>query len=476
MSRGTVSGTGTVTTTTSKLLYLFIKNTSHGPTLCVSKTDIPGSAPINASGFYTMNLMFALVRENAFLSRTSQDVIEHILSFLYCDIAAVLVEPRNTELTMHDRFPRLMMIKNPCAIKIPRDYYLRQTPIKEAPGKLTQSYDPEEWDNFGRRLFDVSVTHRINSSLHPLLTACLNAVEHLGVIRNIIDETSQKQRAILLFTPSTANIEHLNHLNIQRTGTPLQLALYGGDEDIVAYLKTVMDPEEFERQSKEAFRNALPPAKQTELDALNASALEYYNAMLIAQKAAAEKLCNEAFAFDADNNRFTITNDTIADFQQKLTDNVKNNTMHNPFILHRLYEIYEKLPYECAKDGLFSEKVLGHAHALSSARWLQHYAQGILYLGDGGMPEPVLRSFICRDPNPPVDVRSFIPSRLGVDSFVSILGWRCSGLGGGDVVGSAGMWPTSEEPSFLKSFVRKKQEAFRTCYATSAPSMHPATS
>ena len=258
------------------------------------------------------------------------------------------------------------------------------------------------------------------ASVKPLLVAALNAVEDLQTIKDIVEKTSPKQLPILLSTSGTAAIEHLKHLDIQRTGTPLQMALYSDDEGVVAYLKTVMDPEEFERQSKEVFRNALPAAKQIELDTLKAPTLEYYNAMLIAQKAVAEKLCNDAFLFDAVNNRFTITDASIADFQQKLNSYVKNNPMHNPFILHRLYEIYENLPGHYAEDCLFSEKALCHAHALSSARWLQHYARGLFYL-DGATELP-LRSFDCRDSNPPVDVRSFIPSRLGVDSFVSIFG------------------------------------------------------
>ncbi|MDP1574638.1 MAG: hypothetical protein Q8L78_06885 [Coxiellaceae bacterium] len=76
-----------------------------------------------------------------------------------------------------------------------------------------------------------------------------------------------------LSSSGTADIRHLARLNIKRTGTPLQMALYSQDEDIIAYFKTVMDPTEFERQSKEVFSKALPLNKQTELAANNAPAL-----------------------------------------------------------------------------------------------------------------------------------------------------------------------------------------------------------
>lgn len=350
------------------------------------------------------------------------------------------------------------------ALKSKIDLFMRPHKIEI----IKSDAEAEMQGKFFHRWLLVSPKGAAKELVKPLLVAALNAVEDLQTIKDIVEKTSPKQLPILLSTSGTAAIEHLKHLDIQRTGTPLQMALYSDDEGVVAYLKTVMDPEEFERQSKEVFRNALPPAKQTELDALNAPALAYYNAMLITQKAAAEELCNEAFAFDAVNNRFTITNATIADFQQKLNSYVKNNPMHNPFILHRLYEYEtdENLPSNYAEDCLFSEKALGHAHALSSARWLQHYAWGILHLSGGnGAPEIAFRSFDCRDSNPPVDIRSFISAHLGVDSFMTIFG-RPNSEGESETEAWQGRR--------FRNFCREKQQAFRTYYTASA-SMRPAT-
>ena len=197
-----------------------------------------------------------------------------------------------------------------------------------------------------------------------------------------------------------------------------------------------MDPEEFKRQSKEVYRNALTPEIRAMINE-NASAMEHYNAMLESQKIEAEKLCNKAFLLRVVDGKeiFTINPETIANFQQRLENYIRHNPMHNPAILHRLYEIYEKLPGVYAEDCLFSQNAIGHAHALSSARWLQHYAQGVYYLGGGDDEktlEPPRRSFICRDSNPPVDIRFFIPSRFCGDSFRSIFGWlRLSVLRGG---------------------------------------------
>ena len=259
-------------------------------------------------------------------------------------------------------------------------------------------------------------------SVKSLLTAALNAVEDLETIKGIVEKTDPKKLPRLLSTSGTATIKHLKHLDIQRTGTPLQMALYGDDEDVIAYLKSVMDPEEFERQSKEVLRNALSPEKQIELDALNAPLLDHYNAMRIAQAEAARELCHNAFASNVANREFTITNATIADFQRKITNYVKNNPIHNPYILDGLYEIYNKLPFDNQEKCLFLQKALGHAQALSPARWLQHYLYGIYYLvDDDDKPNRAHRSFACRVPGV-ADVRSLIPSALGVDFVIEMGG------------------------------------------------------
>lgn len=426
-------------TTPSNNLYLVAGHGPNGPILYASNTPTSGSITITRDAYRAFRLymlhIFRVITEGSSSGLRFgtpvriNDTLKEVLYFLYADIAR-LVAPRHSG---HEQLEQTALALCSNNATIPPAYYAIQRPIKEKPGALTIAFDPVAWNTPGRCFFDMSAVQRVTPSLPQLLDLTLNAVEDLNEIRSIITRTHPEDLFILLNTSSTATINHLRHLNIQRSGTPLQMALYGGDEDIVAYLKTIMDPAEFERQSKEVFESALPLEIRAELDAKDAPAVEYHNAMLIAQKAEAEKLCNEAFQFRVvdGKDQFAINDETVADFQQKLTDYIKKNPMHNPAILHRLYEIHEKLPGDYTEDCLFSEKVLGHANALSSARWLQHYAQGIYYLGgsDGSL-EPTRRSFICRDSNPPVDIRSFIPSRLGIDSFVSILGRRCAGDGG----------------------------------------------
>ena len=457
--------TADTVTTTSNDLHLVLRQETSEPILIVSKTPVLGSITITRNDYRVFRLymlhIFRVLNSGSSVGLQFgkpvriDDTLKAVLYFLYADIAR-RVAPGLSE---HDQLERTALALYYSNVAIPPTYYAIQRPIKEKSGALTRVFDPTAWNTPGRHFFDASVSYKINSFLYPLSTACLNAVENLDVIENIITKTDPEQRSILLSTPITVNIEHLN---IQRTGTPLQLALYGDDEDIVAYLKTVMDSEEFERQSKDVFRNALPLELRTELDDRSASALEYKNAMLEVQKAEAERLCNEAFLFDAANNRYTITNATVTDFQQKLENYVRHNPMHNPAILHRLYEIYKKLPGVYAEDCLFSQKAIGHAQALSSARWLQHYAQSIYYLGGGddrNTLEPPRRSFICRDSNSPVDIRSFIPSRLGVDSFVSIFG-RVTRDGGAVVLAEGRWWLVGGRgvPKFMSSKNSKLSE------------------
>jgi hypothetical protein len=55
-----------------------------------------------------------------------------------------------------------------------------------------------------------------------------------------------------------------------------------------------------------------------------------------------------------------------------------------------------------------------------SARWLQHYAQGIDYLAENN--EAPRRSFICRGSSPHIDIRRLVDFCIGSDSFLSIFG------------------------------------------------------
>jgi hypothetical protein len=441
----------------------------------------------------------------------SNDTLKEILYFLYADIAR-LIAPTSSE---HEQLTQTAWALYSNNVTIPPAYY-----------QTLQIFNPTGWGTPGRHFFDMSVAQRVSASLSPLLDLILNAAPDLNEITRIVNRTRPEELPILLSTPGLATIEHLRypriqrtgtqlqmalyggdkdvvdylktemdpaeferqskevfnnglrleirHLNIQRIGTLLQMALYGGDEDVVDYLKRVMDPAEFERQSKDVFRNALPREIRTKLDAKDAPAAEYYNALLSVQKEAAEKLCNEEFAFDALTNRFPINAATVAEFQKKLEDYVRNNPIHNPFILCRLYEIYEEAPsVSYDNDSLFSAKAIGAAQAQSSARWLQHYAQGITKLSGYGIhtPQRPLRSFKCRGgASWGYDVRSFIHEKCwGVRSFLtSFEGWHNIG-GREERFGRRYECNTRfATASCLKFFVEQKHSAFRQIYAASA--------
>jgi hypothetical protein len=405
----------------SRKINLTVHPGSNGPSLIPSKTlPVSGSSVTMTHDEYRTFCLYMLHLFQVMTNGSSSglrfgkpvrinDTLKEVLYFLYADIAQ-LVAPG---LSAHEQLEKTALALYSNNVTIPRSFY------------QTRRIDSETWVTTGRFFFDMSVAQRVSALSSPLLLdLTLNAVEDLDEIKGIVNRTPPEELPILLSAPGPATIAHLRHLNIQRNGTPLQMALYGGDEDIVAYLKTIMDPAEFERQSIKVFKKALSREKCEELDSRRASAFEYQNEMLIVQKAEAEKLCNDAFQFRIvdGKDQFTINDDTVAEFRQKLENYVRNNPIHNPFILRRLYEIYEKSPGIYAEDCLFSKIAIGGAHAFSSARWLQHYAQGIYYLGGGnGTPDDMRRSFKCSDSNPKVDVRSLIP-RLGVDSFMSIFG------------------------------------------------------
>ena len=118
-------------------------------------------------------------------------------------------------------------------------------------------------------------------------------------------------------------------------------------------------------------------------------------------------------------------------FINRLADYCQKNHVHNPYILQRVYEIYYRLPRGPNRTCFFSQKVIGGVQSFLSARWLQHYAQGIDYLTESN--EVPRRSFICRDSS--IDIRHLVGSCIGSDSFLSVCGGarpgRFCGRGGG---------------------------------------------
>gem|GEM_PF-5793031 len=211
----------------------------------------------------------------------------------------------------------------------------------------------------------------------------------------------------------------ITHLDIERTGTLLQMALYSHDEKLVAFIQKYMDPAEFQRQWEEVFGPD-------------------YNDFLARQQTEATRLCGEledafkaASATDVTNalNRVANTSSALQDALNRFKDNLERyvgeSRVHNPYILQRLFEIYDTPTFDnWNKDCLLSQQAIGVAQKLSSARWLQHLSQGIFYLGQNELSR---RSFGLRDSRRFVDIRSL--DRLGVDSCIHLFAERASAGG-----------------------------------------------
>jgi len=239
-----------------------------------------------------------------------------------------------------------------------------------------------------------------------LLDSALNAD-----LKTVTDITTtmhpDKLRRLLSTEHGTGKaITCLGRITVPRTGTPLQMAIYDHDEEMVAFFKERMDPAEFQRQCEAVVGTD-------------------YDAFLKKQEKEATALCadlEDAFKaaqlneFTVDGNyvastRSTRLPGTINAFISRLTDYSQKNPVHNPYILLRVYEIYSRLPSDFNRDCFFSQKVIGGVQSFLSARWLQHYAQGIYYLAENN--EVPRRSFICRDSSPHIDIRHLVGSCIG---------------------------------------------------------------
>jgi hypothetical protein len=187
-----------------------------------------------------------------------------------------------------------------------------------------------------------------------LLDTALSA--DLPIVKTILENaTAELCQKLLSVEHGTGKATtHLGRITVERTGTPLQMAIYDHDEEMVAFLKEKMDSAEFQRQCE-----AVVGAD--------------YDAFLRKQEAEATTLCaglEDAFnvarlnEFTLDKNYAASTTSpqlprTIDAFINKLMDYVKNNPVHNPTILQRVYEIYSQLPSDFHRDCFFSQKVIG---------------------------------------------------------------------------------------------------------------------
>lgn len=439
----------------TKALAVFIEEPGIGHPALRSNQDIARSRQKISTFFWFMRIFKMVDKEGATLLFATKaiplDVLSQFLSYLYADLAQWWV--RETILPIQIPSP------------ITHQWELSQLSVS-----VVSSYRTSKASWFYR---DWKFDYLLNSALNAGFVKKSEETTCQISIELMLEKMHPDRRKELLSQRGIAAIAHLK-IKHQREGTMLQMALYSGDEDIVDYLKTMMDPAEFERQFKEVVRNALSSQRRGKLDAENAPLEKYFEVMQEVQKAEAKTLCNEAFQMRVVDGKeqFTINDETIATFKEKLESYVRNNPMHNPHILHLLFEIYEKLPGVDPEDCLFSQKAIGLAQALLPARWLQHCAQGIYYLGGGGdgkTLEPPLRSFMCR--NSWVDVRSFIAG-LGVDSFLSIFGWPLRRAGRCSLQLSPGQ--PLPDPFLVEIFVEKKQRAFRS-YAESCTTTDSAT-
>lgn len=249
-----------------------------------------------------------------------------------------------------------------------------------------------------------------NIELGKMLTASLNA--DLDTVKETV-EKSAAQLNSLLSTQGKAIYTHLLQetirISIERTGTPLQMAIYGDDKELQRFFKDLMSSDEFERQAIEAFSSVLSKETIRTLETQKASAFTYQAAMIEQQKQDAQNLCanlkNAILASDPKeytldcnliaNTTSAEVNAAVGDFKTKLLHYRKTHPVHNPYILQTLYDIYHNQDAEpSARDYFFSQKGIGAEQRLLPARWLQHYAQGI---GAKQRPLPAAkkRSFCC---------------------------------------------------------------------------------
>ena len=290
-------------------------------------------------------------------------------------------------------------------------------------------------------------------SLPMLLDAALNA--DLAIVKAILKNATDEQRQKLLSTQYGTDkaTTRLGHIDVERTGTPLQMALYGHDEEMAAAIKSHMDPAEFQRQWEAVFGPD-------------------YNTFLVRQQQEANKLCgklDEAFGKASKthvtnalhrvaNTTPSVLQDTLNRFKDDVEQHVRENRVHNPYILQRLFGIYDSPTCnDWDKGYLLSQQAIGVAQKLSSPRWLQHWSQGIYCLAVNS--EPARRSFDLRDSDPSVDIRSL--DRLCVDSCIDMFGQRCSAVG-------AGVRPLVSLCAWFTKLMSSKNSEFSEHYAANA--------
>ena len=254
----------------------------------------------------------------------------------------------------------------------------------------------------------MSIRHRRHFLLIPVLTAAYNAnldgletpdpsdpartrkLKTQDGLKQHLESISPAARKQVLSEKGTITVEHLKdrYPGITRTGTPLQMAIFSDDEEIVGYLKTQMDIDEFHHQCREVFEDVINNTtaeiktilkdKIASLKNGNATTEDYLNVMREVQQKEAKALCTDLrkmftdvnandFAIDVDAHYVASTISTtlpnqVEAFLQKILEYVKTHPIHNPYLLQTLYDIYASLPSlksDFHRNCYFSQKIIG---------------------------------------------------------------------------------------------------------------------
>ena len=393
------STTSTAITTQSvntKKIYLSAQDGPRGRSLIASRIPFAASTPFvemtladyetfrwfmlhlyrttnEMSGFDFCRTLETLERSPVRAGKTCDDVLKNISYFLYAPIAH-LVAPAL------DQFPHEQLEETALALYRPSNVFHTLASRTESWGRLWNT--PSDYSLY------MSIRHKRRFLLHPVLTATFNAnldgletpdpsdptgtrkLKTQDGLKQHLESISPAARKQLLSEKGTITVEHLKerYPGITRTGTPLQMAIFSDDEEMVGYLKTQMNEYEFHDQCREVFENAIDNTtneiKLTLKDQIaalqtnNATTEDYLNVMHAVQQEEANALFADLrkmftdvnvndFAIDAryvaSTTSTTLPNQVDA-FLQKILGYVKTHPIHNPYLLQTVYNIYANLP------------------------------------------------------------------------------------------------------------------------------------
>ncbi len=307
-----------------------------------------------------------------------------------------------------------------------------------------------------------------------LAYAALNA--DLDLVKRIIENATPKQRMTMLSEVSTTTTQ-LGRATVTRTGTPLQMAIYTLDEEMVCFFREYMDPKEFKTQ----WEKVLGTNYQAFIDKQQSEALALFDALQVNLDKEKLKIRCDNYISNSDKIKITLNQEGVDDFKEKLEQYVKNTDVHNPFITLVAYKIYKlmgKVPGDGISDDLQRDKwfsgVIGITQSVMSARLLQYYAQGIQYLIENNITGE--RSFTCHNYNPALntfpppitsitkDIRDMIASgflgqlKLGERFYALPARWENDGFSGNRPI----EWPAKWGLEYYDNLVHKTTDKLKT--------------